>query len=85
MSAGLAHEFKNAMAALHGYAQFLQSIDHDQKFHQGVIDGATGTLDYIDIPSSNIFTDFYENLAVAKTAHFGASQGFTQLFTNLLG
>jgi two-component system sensor histidine kinase AtoS len=31
MSAGLAHEFKNAMAALHGYAQFLQSIDHDQR------------------------------------------------------
>jgi signal transduction histidine kinase len=31
MSAGLAHEFKNAMATLHGYAQFLQSIDHDQR------------------------------------------------------
>jgi len=31
MSAGLAHEFKNAMAALHGYAQFLQSVDHDEK------------------------------------------------------
>jgi signal transduction histidine kinase len=31
MSAGLAHEFKNAMAALHGYAQFLQSIDHDDQ------------------------------------------------------
>lgn len=31
MSAGLAHEFKNAMAALHGYAQFLQSIDHGEK------------------------------------------------------
>lgn len=31
MSAGLAHEFKNAMAALHGYAQFLQSIDTDQQ------------------------------------------------------
>ena len=30
MSAGLAHEFKNAMAALHGYAQFLQSIDTDE-------------------------------------------------------
>jgi signal transduction histidine kinase len=29
MSAGLAHEFKNAMAALHGYAQFLQTINHD--------------------------------------------------------
>src|SRR5207237_471280 len=27
MSAGLAHEFKNAMAALHGYAQFLQTVD----------------------------------------------------------
>jgi signal transduction histidine kinase len=31
MSAGLAHEFKNAMAALHGYAQFLQSVDHDDQ------------------------------------------------------
>lgn len=31
MSAGLAHEFKNAIAALHGYAQFLQSIDHDER------------------------------------------------------
>src|ERR1041384_4202713 len=31
MSAGLAHEFKNAMAALHGYAQFLQTVDHDEQ------------------------------------------------------
>ena len=31
MSAGLAHEFKNAMAALHGYAQFLQTIDYDEQ------------------------------------------------------
>jgi len=31
MSAGLAHEFKNAMAALHGYAQFLQNVDHNEK------------------------------------------------------
>jgi signal transduction histidine kinase len=31
MSAGLAHEFKNAMAALHGYAQFLQNTDHDER------------------------------------------------------
>jgi len=31
MSAGLAHEFKNAIAALHGYAQFLQSVDHDER------------------------------------------------------
>jgi signal transduction histidine kinase len=31
MSAGLAHEFKNAMAALHGYAQFLQTVDQDEE------------------------------------------------------
>jgi signal transduction histidine kinase len=31
MSAGLAHELKNAMAALHGYAQFLQSIGQDER------------------------------------------------------
>jgi signal transduction histidine kinase len=31
MSAGLAHEFKNAIATLHGYAQLLQSSDLDVK------------------------------------------------------
>src|SRR5574341_70037 len=31
MSAGLAHEFKNAMAALHGYAQFLQNVDSNEQ------------------------------------------------------
>src|SRR2546423_1919034 len=31
MSAGLAHEFKNAMAALHGYAQFLQTTSADER------------------------------------------------------
>ncbi len=31
MSAGLAHEFKNAMAALQGYAQFLQHVDHNEQ------------------------------------------------------
>jgi signal transduction histidine kinase len=31
MSAGLAHEFKNAIAALHGYVQLLQSLDLDDK------------------------------------------------------
>lgn len=29
MSAGLAHEFKNAIATLHGYAQLLQSLELD--------------------------------------------------------
>ena len=29
MSAGLAHEFKNAIAALHGYVQLLQSLELD--------------------------------------------------------
>jgi signal transduction histidine kinase len=31
MSAGLAHEFKNAVAALHGYVQLLQSLDLNEK------------------------------------------------------
>ncbi|OLE55202.1 MAG: hypothetical protein AUG51_04425 [Acidobacteria bacterium 13_1_20CM_3_53_8] len=31
MSAGLAHEFKNAMAALHGYAQLLLTLEQDEK------------------------------------------------------
>jgi len=31
MSAGLAHEFKNAIAARHCYAQFLQSVDHAER------------------------------------------------------
>ncbi|HEX8097522.1 MAG TPA: ATP-binding protein, partial [Pyrinomonadaceae bacterium] len=31
MSAGLAHEFKNALAALHGYAQLLQNSELDSR------------------------------------------------------
>src|SRR5258708_284414 len=30
MSAGLAHEFKNAIATLHGYAQLLQNLELDE-------------------------------------------------------
>src|SRR5262249_1594014 len=31
MSAGLAHEFKNSIAALHGYVQLLQGLDLNEK------------------------------------------------------
>lgn len=31
MSAGLSHEFKNALATLHGYAQLLQNLDLDER------------------------------------------------------
>jgi signal transduction histidine kinase len=31
MSAGLAHEFKNAIATLHGYVQLLQSLELDER------------------------------------------------------
>ncbi|HYJ45456.1 MAG TPA: ATP-binding protein, partial [Pyrinomonadaceae bacterium] len=31
MSAGLAHEFKNALAALHGYAQLMQGLQLDER------------------------------------------------------
>jgi signal transduction histidine kinase len=31
MSAGLAHEFKNALATLHGYAQLLLNLDLDER------------------------------------------------------
>jgi nitrogen fixation/metabolism regulation signal transduction histidine kinase len=33
MSAGLAHEFKNALATLHGYAQLMQSLKLDESGH----------------------------------------------------
>jgi two-component system nitrogen regulation sensor histidine kinase GlnL len=33
MSAGLAHEFKNALAALHGYAQLMQTLKLDERGH----------------------------------------------------
>jgi signal transduction histidine kinase len=35
MSAGLAHEFKNALAALHGYAQLLQNVAEDERSRTG--------------------------------------------------
>jgi nitrogen fixation/metabolism regulation signal transduction histidine kinase len=35
MSAGLAHEFKNALAALHAYAQLLQNVAEDERSRAG--------------------------------------------------
>jgi nitrogen fixation/metabolism regulation signal transduction histidine kinase len=35
MSAGLAHEFKNALAALHGYAQLLQNVAEGERSRAG--------------------------------------------------
>src|SRR6185436_19398950 len=34
MSAGLAHEFKNAIATLHGYAQLMQNLNLDEAGRQ---------------------------------------------------
>ena len=31
MAAGLSHEFKNALATLHGYAQLLQTLSRDER------------------------------------------------------
>ena len=62
MSAGLAHEFKNAMAALHGYAQFLQSIDHDDQGRAA----AAALLQEVRI-FSEMITAFF-NFAPAATA-----------------
>ena len=39
MSAGLAHEFKNALATLHGYAQLLQNPSLNQEIRSGAAAG----------------------------------------------
>ncbi len=50
MSAGLAHEFKNSLAALHTYAQYLNRLELSDKGHQA----ATGLVGELKILSEMV-------------------------------
>lgn len=66
MSAGLAHEFKNALATLHGYAQLLQNarLDEDTR------DASTAALLHEVRDLSEMVTSFL-NFARPKPPDFG--------------
>ncbi|HWW73750.1 MAG TPA: ATP-binding protein, partial [Pyrinomonadaceae bacterium] len=66
MSAGLAHEFKNALATLHGYAQLLQSANLDE----GVRASATASLLHEVRGLSEMVTSFL-NFARPKPPDLG--------------
>ena len=66
MSAGLAHEFKNALATLHGYAQLLQNT----KMEEGARASATSALLQEVRGLSEMVTSFL-NFARPKPPDFG--------------
>ncbi|PYS85562.1 MAG: hypothetical protein DMF67_01025 [Acidobacteria bacterium] len=66
MSAGLAHEFKNALATLHGYAQLLQNT----KLDEGARSSATAALLQEVRGLSEMVTSFL-NFARPKPLDFG--------------
>ena len=66
MSAGLAHEFKNALATLHGYAQLLQNAKLDEAAHSS----ATAALLQEVRGLSGMVTSFL-NFARPKPLDFG--------------
>ena len=66
MSAGLAHEFKNALATLHGYAQLLQNT----KMEEGARASATSALLQEVRGLSEMVTSFL-NFARPKPPEFG--------------
>ena len=63
----------------------LHSVDHDQHFHQIVVDGGAGGLDQEDVGAADGLVDGDRLLTVGEGAHLGRAQGSLQLPANSLG
>ena len=59
-------------------------VDHDQKFHQVIVDGSGRGLDDEQIPSAHRFVDVHADFAVAELAYVDAAQFRVQLFGDRL-
>ena len=61
-----------------------QGIEHNQQFHQGIIDRLASRLNDIDVGSSNAFFNLDMKLGIGKSLHFNFSQINVQVLGDLL-
>ncbi len=61
------------------------AIDHDQQFHQVVVDRRAGRLDDENVAAADVLVDLAGDLAVGKVADLGLSHGDAQIVTDFLG
>ncbi len=68
-----------------GSAGSSATVDHDQQFHQVLVDRRTRRLDQVDIPSADIFFDLALNFAIREIGQRNATQGQVEEFADLPG
>ncbi len=71
----------------------LQGIDHDEQFHQGIVDGAglslidkgAGGLDHENVGAADSLIDGGKIFSIGEGSYLGAPEGDAQLLTDVLG
>ena len=63
----------------------FECVDHDQQFHEVVIDRVTGRLDYEDITLPDVLANLNKGVVVGEFEYLGLSQGDVQVLTHGLG
>ena len=60
----------------------LETVDHDQQFHEVVVDRRAGGLDDVDVAAADVFVDFAGDFAVGEIAHHRPAQRQSQVFAD---
>ena len=63
----------------------LAGVDHDEQFHQVVVNRGAGGLDYEYIPLADVLHDADESVVVGELEHLGLTQGNIQVVADRLG
>jgi hypothetical protein len=63
----------------------LQSVHHDQQFHQVVVGGGAGGLNDKDVAGTHVLVDLDQHFTVRKTAYGGCTQRHTEVAGNVRG
>ena len=63
----------------------LEALDHDQQFHQVLVDRRAGGLDDEHVAAADVLVDLAGNLAVGEIAHHRAAQRQPQILADPFG
>src|SRR5262249_11005910 len=60
-------------------------VDHDEKLHHVLVDGAAGRLDHVAVQAPDVLQNMDVDLAVGETPDLGAAQGDIEVTRDFLG
>ena len=66
-------------------ARPLEALNHDQQFHQGIVDRRAGGLEDKYVAAANVLIDFAGDFAIGEITHHSPTQRQSEVFANSSG